>query len=593
MTKFAETNEMAKILIVDDDEKNLLALEKVLEDLPADIVKANSGDQALRLVTEHEFAVVLLDVQMPGMDGFETAELMRKNKYTETIPIIFVTALNKEKIHVFKGYQSGAVDYLFKPVEPFLIQSKVKIFLDIFYQKSQRLVSLLRELQTVKLNLEKNNRQLAKIASHDSLTDLPNRRQFEDELNRCIAFAERYDEKFALLFIDVDNFKTINDTYGHVMGDGILKLIGAKILSELQQGDFFARIGGDEFAIILTHLKNYEHAGAVAENIRKLFQSRHFIDETNVSVTLSIGIACYPYAGGSYTELIKNADIAMYRAKSSGKNTNRYYSEKLSEDFKQKASVEKNLQQALANNEFYMVYQPIYDLSACQPVGVEALVRWSHPELGDVSPVEFIPVSEEMGLIQQIGKWIIQTAFKQFSKLYQQGYTKYNYAINLSPKQLQQPELAQYTMDALNEYQLDPTCITFELTEAMVMQDNLDAESMISQLHDMGINISIDDFGTGYSSLTRLRHLPIQKIKIDKTFIGDIGIDKSDDVIVKTILSLAHSLDLKAVAEGIETKEQLQFLRDNNCQYGQGYFFSAPISGGDITALLNQGKKHE
>ncbi|MDF1655325.1 MAG: EAL domain-containing protein [Coxiellaceae bacterium] len=590
MNEPIKIEDMAKILIVDDDKKNLLALEKVLQDLPADIISATSGEEALSLITEHEFAVVLLDVQMPGMDGFETAELMRKNRYTEAIPIIFVTALSKEKIHVFKGYQSGAVDYLFKPIEPFLLQSKVQIFLDIYYQKTQRLVSLLRELQSVKLQLESNNRELQKIASHDSLTELPNRRQFEDELDRCLSYAKRYDDKFALLFVDVDNFKAINDNFGHVMGDNILRLISTKILSKLRQEDFFARLGGDEFAIILTHLNAYEHAGAVAENIRKLFQSRHFIDETNVYVTLSIGIACYPHAGTEPNELIQNADIAMYRAKDAGKNKNMYFSEKLSEDFKQRAQVEKNLQQALANAQFHMVYQPIFDLKTNKAIGVEALIRWEHPVIGNISPAEFIPISEEMGLIQQIGEWIIHTACEQFSIWCEQGFTDYKYAINLSPKQLQQPELAQYTIDALTEFKIDPTIITFELTETMIMQDNLDSESMISQIHDMGIKISIDDFGTGYSSLVRLRHLPIQTLKIDQSFVNDIGVDDSGDIIIKTILSLAHSLGLSTVAEGIETEAQLKFLRDNNCQYGQGFYLSKPVAGDEIPGIFKQGE---
>ncbi|MDF1760748.1 MAG: EAL domain-containing protein [Coxiellaceae bacterium] len=592
MSRGKEEIDMAKVLIVDDDEKNLLALEKVLEDLPAETIRATSGERALALITEHEFAVVILDVQMPGMDGFETAELMRKNRYTETVPIIFVTALSKEKVHVFKGYKSGAVDYLFKPIEPFLLQSKVQIFLDIYYQKTQRLVSLLRELQSVRLKLESNNRELTIIASHDSLTDLPNRRQFEDELDRCISYTERYDDKFAVLFVDVDNFKNINDSFGHVMGDNILKLISTKITSELREGDFFARLGGDEFAIILTHLKSYESAGAVAGNIRKLFQTRHFIDQTKMHVTLSIGIACYPHAGKTREELIKNADTAMYRAKDAGRNTNMYYCQSLSEDFKLRSELEKSLQQALALKQFYMVYQPIFNLTTNEPVGVEALIRWRHPELGDIAPLDFIPISEEMGLIQQIGEWVIHTSCKQFAQWCQQGFSDYNYSINLSLKQLQQAELVQYTEDALAEFNLDPSIITFELTEKLIMQDNLDTESMVSQIHDMGIKISIDDFGTGYSSMVRLRNLPVQALKIDKSFVSEIGVDRGDDAIIKTILALAHSMDLTVIAEGIETKEQLSFLRDNQCEYGQGFLFSEPVTGDKVAPLLIQGKSN-
>ncbi len=582
----SEIKDLAKVLIVDDNEKNLVALEKTLEDLPCKIYRSMSGEEALRLITEHEFAVILLDVQMPGMDGFETAELMRKNRYTETIPIIFVTAISKDKVHVFKGYKTGAVDYLFKPIEPFLLQSKVQIFLDIYYQKTQRLMTLLRELQSVRLRLESNNRELEKIASHDALTELPNRRQFEEELDRCIGYAKRYDTKFAVLFIDVDNFKSINDGFGHAVGDSALKLVSAKIYTELRQEDFFARLGGDEFAIVLTHLKDYESAGKVADNIRRLFQSKQTIDDNDIYVTISIGIACFPYAGDCRNELIQNADIAMYRAKQDGKNTNMYYSKELSEGYKQRTAVEKDLQKALSDNQFYMVYQPIYDLKTRKPVGVEALIRWQHPQLGDISPVDFIPVSEEMGLIQQIGMWIISTSCKQFSHWCKQGYNDFLYSINLSPKQLQQPELVRFTKEAMEGLEIKPESLAFELTETMIMQKTTDSESMLKQLHDMGIKICIDDFGTGYSSLVRLRHMPLYALKVDKSFVQDIIEDRSDEIIVKTILSLSNSLGLKSIAEGIETEEQLTFLIDNGCQFGQGFYFSKPCSPDKIEQIF-------
>ena len=282
----------------------------------------------------------------------------------------------------------------------------------------------------------------------------------------------------------------------------------------------------------------------------------------------------------------------MYRAKDAGRNTNMYYCQNLSEDFRLRSELEKNLQQAFDEKQFYMVYQPIYNLATNQPIGIEALVRWHHPELGDIAPIDFIPISEEIGLIQQIGEWIIRTSCEQFAQWCHQGYSDYNYSINLSPKQLQQTELVQYTQDALKEFNLDPSVITFELTEKLIMQDNLDTESMLSQIHDMGIKISIDDFGTGYSSMVRLRSLPVQTLKIDKSFISEIGVDRGDDAIVKTILALAHSMDLTVIAEGIETKEQLCFLCDNHCEYGQGFLFSEPVTGDKVVSLLNQGKSN-
>lgn len=578
----------AKILIVDDHENNLIALEHVLSELPTDIMRATSGEQALALVTEFEFAVVILDVQMPGMDGFETAELMRKNHHTQLIPIIFVTAINKEKMHVFKGYEAGAVDYLFKPVDSFLLKSKVQIFLDIYYQKTQRLVSLLRELQAVKLELENNNRELALIASQDSLTSLPNRRQFEEELTRSMSYAKRYNVKFAIIFLDIDNFKLINDNFGHAKGDELLKLSAKKILSQLRQEDFVARLGGDEFAIILMNLTSYQNAGKIAESIRDIFQQPLQIDGSFLDVTVSIGIACYPIAGDTVEMLTKNADIAMYRAKASGKNAYQFFSSELSREYTHRATVEKALQEAMFNNEFYMVYQVVYNLKTKKPAGVEALLRWHHPRLGDVSPADFIPLSEEMGLINKIGEWVIQVTCQQFSQWAKQGYGKYQYAINLSPRQLQQSALLESMKKCFAESKLDPRLVTLELTETAIMDNARDAELMLKKLCELGIKFSIDDFGTGYSSLIRLRNLPITTLKIDQSFVRDVIDDKNDAIIVKAILSLANSLGLDTVAEGIEKKEQLQFLLENGCQKGQGFYMSRPKSAEEVTVIFNK-----
>jgi diguanylate cyclase (GGDEF)-like protein len=592
MSKNTYEQASAKILIVDDQERNLIAFERVLNGLEAEIIKANSGEQALQLVMEHEVAVVLLDVQMPGMDGFETAELMRKNHYTETIPIIFVTAINKEKVHVFTGYKMGAVDYLFKPVDPYVLQSKVQIFLDIYYQKTQRLVTAFRELQAARSELERSNKELAKLALHDALTDLPNRRQFEEELSRCVSYADRYNIEFAVLFLDLDNFKSINDNYGHAVGDDLLKLAGTKILSKLRQEDFLARLGGDEFAIILTRLKSHDNAGKVAESIVNLFKNEQSIEGNKFYVTTSIGIACYPFAGENRESLIKNADIAMYRAKAMGKNTYQYFSEQLNKEYTHRATVETALRQALSSQEFHMVYQVVYELATQKPVGVEALIRWHHPKLGDVSPVEFIPISEEVGIIQQIGAWIMQTACQQFADWCELGFNDIDYAINLSPRQLQQADLVEETKHVLSRYKINPKSLVLELTETAIMANMGEAEDMLKELHQMGIRISIDDFGTGYSSLIRLRHLPISALKIDRSFIRDVLSDKNDAIIVKAILSLANSLGLKAIAEGIETKEQLQFLIDNGCSYGQGFYLSKPVSADEVTNIFNKVKKN-
>jgi diguanylate cyclase (GGDEF)-like protein len=578
----------ANILIVDDIENNLIALEHALDDLPAKIYKAKSGEEALRLIIGIEFALVLLDVQMPGMDGFETAELMRKNRYTETVPIIFVTAISKEKVHVFKGYQSGAVDYLFKPIDEHVLRSKVQIFLNLYYQKTQRLTGILSDLQQTKTELERRNQELSLLATHDVLTDLPNRRQLEDDLNRCLSSAKRYKTKFAVLFFDVDNFKVINDSYGHTIGDAVLKSVSAKALSCIRQEDFLARLGGDEFAVILTYLRNYDNAGRFAEQMKKLFNEPQDIEGIEVNVSLSIGIACYPLAGKTTEGLLRNADIAMYRAKAEGKNNYQYYTQQLNEEYTHRATIEKSLQQALSNNAFHMVYQTVYELKTLRPAGVEALIRWDDPDLGSVSPAEFIPIAEEIGLIESIGEWIIKTSCEQFAKWYESGLTDMMCAINLSPRQLQQPELLATTRKVLETLSIPPEIITLELTETAIMQNVTDAEALLKAFQDMGIRISIDDFGTGYSSLSRLRQMPIYALKIDQSFVRDVVSDKNDTIIVQAILTLANSLDLETIGEGIESKQQLDFLIEHGCRYGQGFYLSKPLLPEEVTKIFNK-----
>jgi diguanylate cyclase (GGDEF)-like protein len=492
-------------------------------------------------------------------------------------------------MHVFKGYQVGAVDYLFKPIDPYLLQAKVQIFLDIYYHKTQRLVALLHELQQVRLELEKNNKELEALASKDGLTQLPNRREFDEELKRCLNYAVRYESKFALLFIDIDNFKIVNDDYGHLVGDALLKIVSSKVLANLRQADFLARYGGDEFALILTRLEKYEDAGKVADAIKEIFQKPQIIEGQEVNVTTSIGIACYPLAGETEKQLVKNADIAMYRAKSKGKNTHQYFNEKINEEYSRRAIVEKALHTALENDEFYLVYQPIYNLLNKTVVGVEALLRWNHEKLGEVSPDDFIQLAEESGLMQEIGLWVVKHASQQFYEWYRQGLSDLDFSINMSVKQLQQESLIEKIDSLFAEMDSSFPGITFELDEAAIMQSASGVERALSQLNQMGVRISVDDFGTGYSSLTRLRHLPIHALKIDRSFVNNVLLDLNDAAIAKAILSLANSFGFKAIAEGIETKEQLDFLIKNHCHYGQGFYFGKPRVAKEVGEVLIKG----
>ncbi len=578
--------EKAKVLIVDDIEANRIAMEDTLSDMDADLYLAGSGLEALELITAHQFALILLDVQMPEMDGFETAELMRKNKHTEAIPIVFITAINKEKIHLFKGYEAGAVDYLFKPVDPYILKSKIKFFLDIFYQKTQKLMFALDELQSAKEELEKNNERLQKAAMEDSLTSLPNRYQFEIELSRTLAFSDRYSIKFVIMMIDLDNFKTINDTAGHMVGDKLLQLVSSKLRVQVREEDFVARLGGDEFAIILTKVSNYDDAGRIANNICLSLQEPMQIDDSLLRISSSVGVACFPFAGNTAEELLRHADIAMYRATKNGKNTFEYFSKALSLEYARRTAIESALRGAIENEEFCLVFQIIYDLTTKKPYGVETLIRWRSPELGEVSPEEFIPISEDIGLIDVIGRWVIEKACKCFSKWHDSGVPYVSYAINISPRQLLKKDMFDFTQKIMQRENIPPGKVELELTETALMEKSGVAEALLDKFDQVGVRINIDDFGTGYSSLIRLRNLSIHALKIDRSFVSDILLDKSDAIIVKAILSLASSLGLKTIAEGIEDKQQLDFLCKHGCSYGQGYYLEKPLTADEVQAIL-------
>lgn len=584
-----QTDEITKVLIVDDRPQNLIAMAKSLKPLGVEIIKANSGSEALSLIIEHEFALVLLDVQMPIMDGFETAELMRENKKTEHIPIIFVTAINQEDTNVFKGYRSGAVDFLFKPIDADVLRSKVQVFLDIYNKKTRRLEKVLEELQVIQSELEARNIELAKLAHHDNLTNLANRLEFEREMKNTLARVKRQETLFAILFIDVDNFKIINDSLGHQVGDAILLEVSKRLVEAVREDDVVARLGGDEFAIIMTDLHYTYDASKVANKIEQSFYKPIHIQGNNIPVSLSMGIACYPFAGTEIDTLVKNADIAMYRAKGIAGTNHQYFTLSLQEKYSDRIVIEEALSLALDNQEFYFAYQPIINLADNSIAGMEALMRWNNPKLGEVSPDVFIPIIENIGLMSDIGCWALETICKQYSYWVSLGHDDLQYALNISPMQLQDKSFIELITVILCKTNMPANLIEFELTESVLQDNNETCDDIMKKLPELGVGIAIDDFGTGYSSLTRLKQLPITAIKIDKSFVDDIN-NKEDEVIIKSVIMLADNLGLKVIAEGIETKIQLEFLRENKCTYGQGFYFHKPLSPSEMTLLLEEGE---
>lgn len=577
---------MQKILVVDDVKENLIAMKEALSDVSAEIITANSGKEALNLMLEDNFAVALLDVQMPEMDGYELAECMRKNKYTASVPIIFITAINKDQHCVFKGYNSGAVDYLFKPVDTHILKSKVEMFLDIYHKGHQEILKIINQLNTVKNELKKRNEDLNKLAKYDNLTSLANRYQFTKDINRCVANASRHEQQnFSVVFLDLDNFKSINDKLGHHIGDQLLRKVANILIHNVREEDYVARLGGDEFAMIITHANKEADVLRVTNSIKDTFNAPIELLEHSVYASFSIGIATYPFAGKTSEELMRNADIAMYRSKELGKNQICLFNKDLKYKYNNRINIENELKNAIANNEFKLMFQPIFNLKDKQPVGVEVFLRWHNKNLGEVSPAEFLPVAEETGLIEEIGNWVLDTACGCIQTWINKGFTSLFYAINLSSKQLHQDDLYNRITKTLSKYSFDPKYLILELTESALLEDEIGAKKILQKLSNIGVKVILDDFGTGYSSLTFLRELPIYALKIDKSFVKGIGF-KSNEMITKAILSITKNLNFVSIAEGVETQEQLQYLIDNNCKYGQGYLLKKPKEANEITKIL-------
>ena len=575
-----------KILIVDDHKNNLIAMTHVLDSLEVDIDTASSGEEALEILLTKTYVLLLLDVQMPGMDGFEVAELLQKNEKTRTIPIIFVTAINKEEKHVYKGYQAGAVDYLFKPVDPYILISKVQTFLDLYNKNHQHILKTMNKLNTLQKELKAKNIELNDLAMHDNLTALSNRRQFEAELNRVLCYSLKNNGKFAVLFIDIDNFKSVNDTYGHTSGDELLKIVAERISSNIRVEDFAARIGGDEFGVILNNIQNDDDVGIIAEKIRTVIREPLKIDKNILHMSISVGIANYPLTGANTADLMRNADIAMYKAKDKGKNNIYFFTKSLQTEYNKRLEIENALRKAVENDELYLVYQPVFDLESNKPIGLETLVRWKHPELGDISPGRFIPIAENTGLIISIGNWIIDHALMDIEKWYDAGYTDIYYTVNLSPKQLQQGDIYQRVESIISKYNFNSDYLILELTETAVMHYREGVKNLLHKFKHLGINVLLDDFGTGYSSLMKLRELPIYALKIDTSFIRDMETEPKDKMIVKAILSIAKNLGFKTIAEGIETKGQLDLLKSMGCSLGQGFYLKRPMIADKISEVF-------
>jgi len=475
-----------------------------------------------------------------------------------------------------------------------LLQSNDKLEAKI-NERTAELSTMNEQLQQEITEKQNSERRLAYIAYYDALTNLPNRTLFEDRVEQVVAVSDRHDMKAALLFVDIDDFKRINDTLGHVVGDELLMGIADRLRMMMRKGDsisrsnddpMFARVGGDEFTVLLSVLKQAEDAAKVAQRIIDSLTQPFVLSKQEVFITVSIGIAIFPDDGDDLFELWKNADTAMYSAKSKGKNNYQYYKKSMNDTAADRLALESDLRRALEREELLLHYQPQISALTGRIIGVEALIRWQHPERGMISPLEFIPIAEQTGLIVPISNWVLENACMQSRRWQDGGIYNIPISVNLTSHHFHKSALIEDISALLGKYGLHSSALILEMTESTIMEDTEMTLNNFRRLTEMGFRLSIDDFGTGYSSLSYLKRFPIHAIKIDRSFVKDVNTDADDGTIANTIITMAHSLKMHVVAEGVETEDQLAFLLARGCDELQGYLFSSPLPSDKVEQLL-------
>lgn len=707
-------SERINILIVDDEQINLKLLRGILKGFQLNILSAMSGEEALKIAARGDFALILLDVMMPGMDGFECAERLREKPETRSTPIIFVTAINKEQRHIFRGYELGAVDYLFKPVEPEVLRGKVRTFVELHRQRrsietaATRLSTLVHKLEESRNALEESERRYRIVADynydweswispddrtlyvspacerisgypperfindpgfmetimhqddiplwrdflsdeehgdggsidfriynsnarmrwvnavkrsvvdqdehlgsrvslrdvterremkermehqalHDPMTGLPNRVLCMERVNRARQRAKRHSMYFAVLLLDLDRFKVINETLGHVAGDKLLAEVADRLRGCVRDMDTVGRFGGDEFVLLVEEFHDHAHVKTVADKIISELQKPFMLGMDEVRSSASMGVVVSDGKCEDCSEdILHNAHIAMYAAKDAGKNQYTFFEDSMREKAVRTLTLEKDLRRALRDDEFILHYQPIINLESAEVTGFETLIRWEHPDRGLVSPGEFIPIAEDSGLIVEMGEWVLRKAAGVFTEWLKQCRSPEQvfFSVNISARQFREPSLVQMVDSVLAETGLPPKHLKLEITETVIMLDVMDSVRKLNALKDIGISLSVDDFGTGYSSMSYLQKFPVDQLKVDLSFVQRLDRDRDSVEIVRAIINLAHALKLSVVAEGIETQEQKNTLYSLHCDHGQGYLFSKPVPESDAREIL-------
>ncbi len=695
-------------LIVDDDPSLRMIISALLAKTGFHTLEAESGGKGVELFEAQQPDIVLMDVMMPDMDGFEACKMIRNSPKGDYTQILMVTGLEDTE-SIKKAFEAGANDFVTKPLNLTMLGQRVRYMLragiafkelyisrsrlaktqelamignwqinlktnefhcspeacsllglscegrditlddclkpvidqdrdrvkksimttittgmpatleyrinvadapdkyilnksEIIFDEQHQPVFLLGVVQDIS-QLKKAEEEIRLLAFYDSLTGLANRMLFMDRLKKAIIDAERDKKHCALLFLDLDNFKRVNDTLGHDIGDLLLKKVAETIKKSIRAGDsatkmgekeekedsLSARFGGDEFTVMIANLKKPENAAVIARRLLRAIPAVHNLDGHEVSITTSIGISIFPEDGNKSDILLKNADTAMYQAKKEGRNTYQFFMESMNRIIHERFSIDRDLRKAIKNNEFILYYQPQIRLADRKIVGAEALIRWHHPHRGMIPPDKFIPIAEETGMIIDINKWVLHAACLQNKKWTDLGFKPITIAVNLSGFKLASQDIIKTIGSAIEQIDSETKNIEIEITENVLIHDTEATVSTLNEIKNLNLRIAMDDFGTGYSSLSYLTSFPVDTIKIDRSFVMDCNAESNNLVIIKAIIAMGHSLGKKIVAEGIETEEQYHLLNDLECDEAQGYYFSHPIPVHDFTKLFARG----
>lgn len=566
--------ETLRALIVEDELNDTLLLVNELKrgGYNPSFVCVDTREALESALQQESWDIVFSDFTMPAFNGSDALDIVRR--HNPDIPFIFVSGTIGEERAV-AAIKQGAQDYL--------IKGHLKRLAPAVERE-------LRDAVTRRENREAQKR-LHFLANYDALTGLPNRVLFIDRLSHSLRMAQRSSGLVGVLYLDLDNFKDVNDSLGHNAGDTLLRTVADRLTQAVRTSDTVARLAGDEFTLILTNLEHRDDAAVAARKILEQLSQPLEVAEQALQIRASVGISVFPVDGTDSEELLRNADMSMYLAKQTGGSHYEFYRSEIGEKKAERLELLKALRRALEQREFVLHYQPQVELATGHIVGVEALLRWQCPERGLVSPEQFIPLAEESGLVVPLGEWVLRKACAQARIWRDTGYPPLRVAVNFSACQFRQKNLVDLVKTVLDENELPPECLEVEITESTLMQDTTASLKTLQELRACGISISLDDFGTGYSSLSYLKRFPVDALKIDRSFVRDIPQDTDDVAINSAIIAMAAKLNIRVIAEGVETLEQLNFLRTEGCAMVQGYYLQRPASAQDLALILKNGRR--